>query len=135
MAAKILAVFVGVVVWSLLWVAVNAGLQATMPGSFGDDGMTASQGVLLILLACSVAASLVSGYATSRMAPTAKPGHVLWTGGVLLAIGTGVQGSVWSQMPVWYHLIFLGLLLPLNVLGGWLQRAKASTAELRSGHV
>jgi len=31
---------------------------------------------------------------------------------LLLATGVGVQASVWILMPVWYHLGFLGLLVP-----------------------
>jgi len=43
--------------------------------------------------------------------------------GVLqLAIGISFEVSYWAMLPVWYHLVFLALLLPGNVLGGAVRR-------------
>jgi hypothetical protein len=32
---------------------------------------------------------------------------------------------VWDQYPIWYHLVYLGYLLPLTLLGGQLAIKKA----------
>ena len=40
---------------------------------------------------------------------------------LLVATGVGVQASVWTLMPVWYHLAFLGLLVPGCLLGARLK--------------
>jgi hypothetical protein len=47
--------------------------------------------------------------------------------GLLLATGLGVQSSAWSQLPVWYHLAFLALLIP-GCLGGMRLAPRPATA-------
>ena len=42
---------------------------------------------------------------------------------VQLAIGIAVEASYWELMPVWYHLLFLALLIPATVYGGRLKTA------------
>jgi hypothetical protein len=41
---------------------------------------------------------------------------------LLLLTGIFVQASVWTLMPIWYHVPFLALLVPIAVIGG---RARA----------
>lgn len=43
---------------------------------------------------------------------------------LLLLTGIGVQASVWTQMPVWYHLSFLVLVAPVTLAGARLARRK-----------
>ncbi len=78
-------------------------------------------GVLLALLVLSVIASVASGYLTTVIAqdPSITPGLIL--GVILLIVGILVQRSAWNLMPLWYHLVFLGLLIPGSVLGWWLR--------------
>ena len=49
--------------------------------------------------------------------------HVWVLALIQLGIGIFVQSGVWDQMPLWYHLPFLALLLPANVYGAWLRDA------------
>ncbi len=43
--------------------------------------------------------------------------------------GMSVQAAVWNLMPVWYHLVFLGLLVPGCLLGA---RLKGIPTESRT---
>jgi hypothetical protein len=36
---------------------------------------------------------------------------------LLFAFGVFIQAQYWSRIPLWYHLIFLGLLIPMTYLG------------------
>ena len=35
----------------------------------------------------------------------------------MLVTGIAVQAGVWALMPVWYHLVFLALLVPVCLVG------------------
>ena len=37
---------------------------------------------------------------------------------LLLATGIGVQISVWTRMPLWFHLSFLALIVLICLVGG-----------------
>jgi hypothetical protein len=39
-------------------------------------------------------------------------------GVLLLLFGAMVEAMAWSYLPLWYHLLFLALLIPMAVLGG-----------------
>ena len=65
--------------------------------------------------------SVAAGYLTAALAKT-KPVHHAFALGILqLALGIGFEVSYWELLPVWYHLVFLVLLIPGNVLGGMLR--------------
>ena len=73
---------------------------------------------LVLYLAVSFLASLAGGSATGKLANKPSTTWVLVLGVLLLATGIPVQMGYWDQIPVWYHLIFLGALIPLTVAGG-----------------
>lgn len=124
MLRSILSVVAGVVTWSILWVTGNAVIAMALPGSFKDDGTTDSAAVLLGIAAFSVALSLLSGYVTSMLSKSQGLGQVVAVGLLLLAIGIAVQMQYWDLMPLWYHLTFLGLLVPGVLAGGKLRLAR-----------
>lgn len=70
------------------------------------------------MLALSIAASLASGVVAAIAGGESARGAVLGNALLLLATGIFVQAGLWSSMPVWYHLIFLVLLVPMTLLGG-----------------
>jgi len=43
---------------------------------------------------------------------------------LLLIVGVIVQMGVWDKIPLWYHLTFWILLVPMTVLGGRLRSEK-----------
>ena len=54
-------------------------------------------------------------------APRAGPRGLTVLAVLLLATGVGVQAAAWNLMPVWYHLVILGLLVPGCLLGARLK--------------
>ena len=86
MMRMIIGVIVGYVVWTAIWLTVNAMVFAEAGEVIAAGDAFTETGPLLGLLALSIACSLA--------------------------------GGVWSLMPVWYHLIFWALLVPVTLLGG-----------------
>lgn len=127
MLKSILAVFVGMVTWAVLWLLSNAGLAALLPGSFDADGATSSAGILLVILVLSVVYSVLAGYVTAMIAGRRLIAHTVALGIAQLVVGVLVQLQYWDAMPLWYHLPFLALLLPGNVFGGWLRQQRRAS--------
>jgi len=120
MVRSILAVFAGMVLWTVLWLGGNAAVRAALPEAFDAQGLTARGGVLGLIVVLSIVFSIVSGYLTGVLARRREVLHAFVFGVIQLAIGIGVQASVWDQMPLWYHLSFLVMLVPASVFGGYL---------------
>ena len=76
-----------------------------------------SERILLFVLLLSIVCSLVAGMVAAWLGKQNAAQAVLITGVLLVLTGVGVQASVWSLMPVWYHLSFLLLILPVAMLG------------------
>lgn len=132
----ILGVVVGFIAWSILWLGGDAVLSMLSPGWYGAERDAAvlaaannapyqlGSGVLLLLLVLSVIASIVAGFLAAAIAnESARTTLIL--GVLLLIVGIAVQAGAWSMMPVWYHIIFLVLLLPMTMLGGKLRPSAA----------
>lgn len=116
MIRKALAVVGGFIVWSILWLAANAGLGAA--GVLPPTGKPETDPVpLLLLLAASVVASLCAGISASLLGRASGREAALWLGAVLLVVGAFVQAQYWHLMPVWYHATFLLLLIPACLIG------------------
>lgn len=136
MVRIILGVIVGFVVWSILWLGSDQVLINLSKGWYGkhqyafEDAMlnqaafTADNTILIMHLVRSVIISLAAGFIAvviageNRKAPFAL-------GVLLFLFGLMVQIMAWSYIPVWYHAVFLLLLVPVTVIGG---RLKAATA-------
>ncbi|NNE99766.1 MAG: hypothetical protein HKN25_12165 [Pyrinomonadaceae bacterium] len=119
----ILGVIVGFVVWSVVFVGGEALVKAIAPGAAAPDGATyvGSVSILLGYLVRSIIASILAGFIGVLVAAeNSKTPLIL--GIVLLAVGIMVQASAWSMLPVWYHLIFLALLIPMTIVGGKLKK-------------
>ncbi len=119
-----LGVTVGFVVWSILWVGVDAILRAVWT-SYDESvkAMTFSSSMLIVPLVLSAVVSIISGFAAALISrENSKSSLIL--GILLLIVGIFVQISVWDKIPLWYHLTFLILLIPMTILGGKLRTEK-----------
>lgn len=116
------AVLLGFVVWSVIWLGGNALLVElhVLPG--GADTPIQAAAPLLVLLACAVLATLAAGYAAGMSSPSGSRRTALILGVVLVVVGVAVQSQFWHLMPLWYHVAFLALLLPVCLLGTKLRR-------------
>ena len=123
------AVAAGFVLWSAVFLGGSAGVRTLLPEVHDDSGATRDTAALLCHLLASAIASLLAGFLTARLrarwapiGPVKTRGSVWALALLLLAVGIPVQVSAWQSLPVWYHLTFLGLLVPLTVLGGRIGR-------------
>ena len=120
----ILGVVVGFIVWSILWVGVDAVLRAVWSGyNESVEAMTFSAPMLIVPLVLSAVVSIISGFAAASIAGESGKSPLI-LGVLLLIVGIFVQMSVWDKIPLWYHLTFWILLVPMTVLGGKLRSEK-----------
>jgi hypothetical protein len=125
---QVLGVVAGFILWSVLWLSLNQLLLLLGVMSPHVTEPLADAKPLLLLLVGSVLISLISGYVTARIAgaPWALPAAAL--GVLLLATGVFVQLKLWYVIPLWYHLSFLLLLIPMTLLGARLRARSRSVA-------
>ena len=121
---SILAVVAGLVVWMLVATLLNFGLRAGLAGySLAEPTMTFTLGMKVARLILGALASLSAGAAAGLIAPS-RTGPRWVLGAMILALFIPVHIQLWAKFPVWYHLVFLGTLLPLVVMGGALTSAR-----------
>jgi len=58
---------------------------------------------------------------------------VAWVlGGILLVAFIPIHIQLWARFPVWYHLAFLGTLIPLVVLGAALTQSSSRNGPAKT---
>ena len=132
MVRIILAVIGGFLAWSILWVGTDQVLISMFPDWYGahqlgfekaftnKTAFEASTTILGLHLVREVLISLADGYLTALIAGENRRSTLI-LGVLLLLFGIGVQAMAWNDIPVWYHFLFLFLLVPLTVMGGKLR--------------
>lgn len=125
MARSILAFIVGLVAWVLVASVLNRGLRLALGGYAAAEPQMAFTHVMMAArLAVGAVASLAAGAVTKVVAPSNA--RVVWVLGVfLLAAFIPVHVRLWTKFPVWYHLVFLGTLVPLVLLGAGFVRKRS----------
>ncbi len=120
----ILGVAAGFIVWSILWVGIDAILRSVWT-SYDESvkAMTFNSSMLIVPLVLSAAVSIVSGFVAALVSKENSKA-TLFLGILLLIVGIFVQMSVWDRIPLWYHLTFWILLVPMTVLGGRIRGEK-----------
>lgn len=118
MARNLLAAALGYLVWTAVFLGGSAGIRRAMASVHDQAGLTSDVTALSAYLAVSVVASLLAGYAVGRIAHAPKAKWVWITALALFATGVPVQLGVWDQLPLWYNVVFLLLLVPVTILGG-----------------
>jgi len=119
-----LGIIVGFVVWSILWVGIDAVLRAVWSGyDESVKAMTFSSTMLMISLVLSAFCSIVAGFVAALIARENLRSPLI-LGILLLIFGIFVQISVWDKIPLWYNLAFWILLIPMTILGGRLRTEK-----------
>ncbi|MEM7201210.1 MAG: hypothetical protein AAF628_13135 [Planctomycetota bacterium] len=122
MMRLILAVVAGYAVWTAVWLGGNAALLPEAAAAVQAGEAFTDPGALGLALALSAACSLCAGGVAATIAGGPMAWRAAWiTAGLLLATGVAVQAGVWSLMPLWYHLVFLALLVPVTLLGARLR--------------
>ena len=129
----ILGAIAGFILWSILWVGGDALLSAISPDWWGKTSLefraavenktpySLDSIVLILLLVKSIVISVISGFVTAIIAKESAKSTLL-LGILLVLFGIFIQSIYWNYMPLWYHLPFLLLLIPMAMLGGKLRK-------------
>jgi hypothetical protein len=134
MVRIVLGVIAGFLSWMIVWVGSEKVLSAIWPEGFGvhqrafeaaikDGGQfTADTTLLVTHVVLGSVVSLMSGFLAALIAAenTRAP---LILGILLLAMGLLKMVMSWPYVPLWYHVIFTALLLPMAIIGGRLYTA------------
>lgn len=131
MLRTVLGVIAGFFAWSILWFgservmsvfwpefgAHQAAFQAAI--EYGSE-FTANSTMLLVHIVLATIASLVAGSLAAFLAGE-KRRAPLFLGFLLLAFGLLKLAMSWEYVPIWYHITFTAILLPMTILGGKLR--------------
>ena len=127
----VLGVIAGFFGWVIAWVASEKILSAIWP-AFGvhqaefqaaiEHGgqFTANSTILLIHIVLGSIVSVISGYLAALIAGENRLAPLV-LGFLLLAMGLLKVVMSWSYVPIWYHVIFTAILLPMAIVGGKLK--------------
>jgi hypothetical protein len=132
MVRIVLGVIAGFFSWMIVWVASEKILSAISPDWFGAQ-QSAFQAAIensgqfnpdtTFLLTQIVSASIVSvlsGFLAALVAGGNKRAPLI-LGFLLVAVGLLKVVMSWPYVPIWYHIIFTAILLPMTIFGGRLK--------------
>ena len=124
----VLGVIAGFIAWLIVWVGVEKILSAIWPafgvhqrafeeaikngGQFTSDTRALLTHIVLGSIVSVMAGSLAALIAGENTRAPIAVGCLLLAMGVLKAVMS------WQYVPIWYHVIFTAILLPLAILGG-----------------
>lgn len=132
----VLGVIAGFVAWSILWVGSDQVLMMASPTWYGahqldfalamanHDPFATDTTILAMHIVRAIIISIMSGFLAAFIAGENRRAPLI-LGVLLLLFGFMVQIITWSYQPVWYHIVFLALLIPMTLLGGNLKKSPA----------
>ena len=134
MVRIVLGVIAGFFTWAIVWFGSEKILSAIWPDWFGAHQLafqaaiehggpfTADSTILLMHIVLGSIVSVMSGFLAALIAGENKRAPLI-LGFLLLAVGLLKVVMSWPYVPIWYHVIFTAILLPMTIMGG---RLKAS---------
>ena len=134
MVRIVLGVIAGFFSWMIAWFGIENILSAILPQWYGapqlafqkaiENGgqFTAETRLLLMHIVIVSIVSVMSGFLAALIAGENKRAPLV-LGFVLLALGLLKAVMSWPYVPIWYHILFTALLLPMAIMGGKLLRA------------
>lgn len=135
MLRTVLGVIAGFFAWIIVWIGIEKILSAVMPDWFGapqqafqeaiEKGgeFTAETRLLVSHIVIASAVAILSGFVAALIARENRRAP-LALGIVLVAVGLLKVVMSWPYVPIWYHILFTAILLPMTILGGKLMAAK-----------
>ena len=123
-----LAIAAGFVVWFAVATVGNLAIRWLLPGyAEVEKAMNFSLAMLTARLVVGAVASLAAGAACVVIGRSARAAIYLFAL-LLLALFVPVHVGLWAKFPLWYHIVFLGSLVPLVVLGARLPSPRGISA-------
>jgi hypothetical protein len=132
MVRIVLGVIAGFFAWSIVWVGSEKILSAIWPEWYGAHQLafetavansgqfTADTTILLMNIVRGSIVSVMSGFLAALIAGENRRSPLV-LGFLLVAFGLLVVVLSWSYVPIWYHVIFTALLIPMTIMGGKLK--------------
>lgn len=132
MVRIILGVIAGFFAWMTVWVGSEKVLSAIFPEGYGvhqaafqaavENGgqFTVNTTLLLVHIVQGLVVSVVAGFLAALIAGENKRAPLI-LGVLLLVFGLLIVVLSWPYVPIWYHIIFTAMLLPLAIAGGRLK--------------
>jgi hypothetical protein len=134
MVRIVLGVIGGFFSWAIVWFGSEKIFSALWPEWFGAHQVafqaaiehggqfTADSTVLLIHIVLASIVSVISGFLAALIAGENKRAPLV-LGFLLLAFGLLKVVMSWPYVPIWYHVVFTAILLPMALVGGKLKTA------------
>ena len=124
----VLGVIAGFIGWIIVWVGSEKILSVIWPAfgihqkAFEDvlkngGSFTAETGPLLTHIVIGSIVSVMAGSLAALIAGENSRAP-LFVGILLLALGIAKAVMSWQYVPIWYHVIFTAILLPMAIVGG-----------------
>ncbi|MBI2807912.1 MAG: hypothetical protein HYX68_23255 [Planctomycetes bacterium] len=132
MVRIVVGVIAGFFAWMIVWVGSEKVFSAIWPEEFGvhqrafeeavknGGDLTVDTTLLLEHIVVGVIVSVMSGFLAALIAGENKRAP-LFLGLLLLAMGLLVVVMSWPYVPIWYHVTFTALLMPMTMIGGKLK--------------
>ncbi|MEO8041694.1 MAG: hypothetical protein ABI646_03690 [Acidobacteriota bacterium] len=125
----ILGIIAGFIAWTILWVGSDQLLHTFSPGWYGahqdrvalaaanGEPFNADTTIVIIGLIRSAITTIMAGFIAAVVAGENRRSTLI-LGLILLIVGVAVQLNFWNVYPIWFHLIFWLMLIPMTILGG-----------------
>jgi hypothetical protein len=125
----VLGVIFGFFAWLISWVGSEKILSAIWPEGFGahqrafeealknGGQFTADTTMLLTHIVLGSIVSVMSGSLAALIAGENRRAPLV-LGFLLLAVGLLKAIMSWRYAPIWYHVMFTAILLPMAIVGG-----------------
>ena len=132
MVRMVSGVIAGFLAWAIMWFGIETIFSALWPEWFGThqiafqaaiehgNPFTPDTTILLMHIALASIVSVMSGFLSALIAGESKRVPLV-LGFLLLAVGLLKAGMSWAYVPVWYHVLFAAILLPMTIIGGKLK--------------
>ncbi len=128
----VLGVIAGFVAWSILWVGSDQVLISTIDwysahqfafqkAMFNKEAFEPNQTILIMHLVRCAIVSIMAGFIAAFVANENRRSTII-LGILLLIVGIIVEVVTWNYLPIWYHIVFLLLLVPMTIAGGRLKK-------------
>ena len=129
MVPIVLGVIAGFFSWLIVWFGSEKILSTIWPEGFGahqrafeaavknGGPFTAATSLLLTHIVLGSIVSVMSGFLAALIAGENKRAPLV-LGFLLLAVGLLKAVMSWQYVPIWYHVIFTAILLPMAIMGG-----------------
>lgn len=130
----VLGVIGGFIGWLIVWLGSERVISAVWPafgahqGAFQaaiENGAPFTPDATILLIHCVLGSvvSVVAGLLAALIAGENKRAP-LAVGILLLLLGVMKAVMSWPLVPIWYHVLFTAVLLPMAIIGGKLKTAR-----------